>query len=87
MSRPISAISSYHNTLRVSFRGGNGIANAKMTSLPIGEQEMVKKKNALLESVPALVLLGLLAGAVGGLGIGLIQLKAASSSSSSATGK
>jgi hypothetical protein len=48
---------------------------------------MVKKKNALLESVPVLVLLGLLAGAVGGLGIGLIQLKAASSSSSSATGK
>ena len=40
-------------------------------------------KNALLESVPMLVLLGLLAGAVGGLGIGLIQLKAASSSTSS----
>ena len=36
-------------------------------------------KNALLESVPVLVLLGLLAGAVGGLGIGLIQSKAASS--------
>jgi hypothetical protein len=42
-------------------------------------------KNALLESVPALVLLGLLAGAVGGLGIGLIQSKAASSTTS--TGK
>ncbi len=42
-------------------------------------------KNALLESVPMLVLLGLLAGAVGGLGIGLIQMKAASSSTS--TGK
>jgi hypothetical protein len=40
-------------------------------------------KNALLESVPILVLLGLLAGAVGGLGIGLIQLKGASSSASS----
>src|ERR1700687_1543521 len=36
-------------------------------------------KNSLLESVPMLVLLGLLAGAVGGLGIGLIQLRAASS--------
>jgi hypothetical protein len=36
-------------------------------------------KNALLESVPMLVLLGLLAGAVGGLGIGLIQTRAASS--------
>jgi hypothetical protein len=44
---------------------------------------MAKAKNAILESVPVLVLLGLLAGAVGGLGIGLIQLKAASSSSSS----
>lgn len=39
-------------------------------------------KKALFESVPMLVLLGLLAGAVGGLGIGLIQLKAASSTSS-----
>ena len=38
-------------------------------------------KNSLLESVPMLVLLGLLAGAVGGLGIGLIQLRAASSAS------
>jgi hypothetical protein len=42
-------------------------------------------KNALLESVPVLVLLGLLAGAVGGLGIGLIQSRAASSTTS--TGK
>jgi hypothetical protein len=41
-------------------------------------------KNALLESVPMLVLLGLLAGAVGGLGIGLIQLRAASSAASTA---
>jgi len=41
---------------------------------------MVKSlKKTLLESVPVLVLLGLLAGAVGGLGIGLIQMKAASS--------
>jgi len=39
-------------------------------------------KNALLESVPVLVLLGLLAGAVGGLGIGLIQLRAMSSTAS-----
>jgi hypothetical protein len=44
---------------------------------------MAKLKNALLQSVPMLVLLGLLAGAVGGLGIGLIQMKAASSSASS----
>lgn len=43
------------------------------------------KKKALLESLPTLVLLGLLAGAVGGLGIGLIQMRAASSAASSAT--
>jgi hypothetical protein len=41
------------------------------------------KNKTLLESIPALVLLGLLAGAVGGLGIGLIQQRALSSSTSS----
>jgi hypothetical protein len=41
-------------------------------------------KKALLESVPMLVLLGLLAGAVGGLGVGLIQLRSASSTASAA---
>jgi hypothetical protein len=41
---------------------------------------MAKAKKTLLESIPVLILLGLLAGAVGGLGIGLIQLRAASSS-------
>ena len=46
-----------------------------------------KKKNALLESVPALVLLGLLAGAVGGLGVGLVQLRAMSQAASSASGR
>jgi hypothetical protein len=50
-----------------------------------GDYRMAKLvKNALLESVPVLVLLGLLAGAVGGLGIGLIQLRAASSAASTA---
>jgi hypothetical protein len=39
-------------------------------------------KRSLLESIPVLILLGLLAGAIGGLGIGMIQLKAASSSTS-----
>jgi hypothetical protein len=43
----------------------------------------LRKKSALLESVPVLVLLGLLAGAVGGLGIGLIQMRAASQAASS----
>jgi hypothetical protein len=37
--------------------------------------------SSLLEKVPVLILLGILAGAIGGLGIGLIQLKASSSSS------
>ena len=44
-------------------------------------------QNALLDRVPVLVLLGLLAGAVGGLGIGLIQSKATSSSSTVSTSK
>ena len=44
-------------------------------------------KKTVLESVPMLILLGLLAGAIGGLGVGLIQLKAAASSASSAAGK
>ena len=48
--------------------------------------KVVKKKNALLESLPALVLLGLLAGAVGGLGVGLIQLRAMSQASSARSG-
>jgi hypothetical protein len=45
---------------------------------------MAKRKNSLFENVPLLVLLGLLAGAVGGLGIGFIQLHSMSVASSSA---
>ena len=41
-------------------------------------------KVSIVESVPMLILLGLLAGAVGGLAIGLIQMKAASSTASPA---
>jgi hypothetical protein len=37
-------------------------------------------KSSIMESVPLLILLGLLAGALGGLGIGLIQMRTASSS-------
>jgi len=37
------------------------------------------KKKSLIESLPVLLLLGLLAGAVGGLGIGMIQMRTASS--------
>ena len=36
---------------------------------------------SLLEKVPVLILLGILAGAVGGLGIGLVMAKASSSTS------
>jgi len=45
------------------------------------------RRSSLLESVPFLVLFGILAGAVGGLGIGLIQQKSSSSSAVSSTGK
>jgi hypothetical protein len=34
-----------------------------------------------LEKVPVLILLGILAGAIGGLGIGMIQMKTSTSSS------
>lgn len=43
------------------------------------------KKHRLIESVPMLILLGLLAGAVGGVGVGLIQQRASASAAS--TGK
>ncbi len=46
---------------------------------------MAEKKKSLLESVPFLIILGILAGAVGGAGVGLIQLRAASSSSSTSS--
>jgi hypothetical protein len=48
---------------------------------------MSKRKKSLLERVPVLILLGLLAGAVGGLGIGLVQLHSMSTASSAAAGK
>ncbi|MGA2978650.1 MAG: hypothetical protein ABSD76_03580 [Terriglobales bacterium] len=44
-------------------------------------------KKTLLENVFVLVLLGLLAGAVGGLGIGLIQLHSMSTASSNSAAK
>jgi len=40
-------------------------------------------RKSLLERIPVLILLGILAGAVGGLGVGMIQLRAASSSAAS----
>jgi hypothetical protein len=45
---------------------------------------MAKAKKSFLESVPLLILLGLLAGAVGGLGIGWIQSRTLSSTTSTA---
>jgi len=45
----------------------------------------VKKKKSMLESVPLLIVLGLLAGAVGGVGIGLFQLHQMNQSSTSST--
>jgi hypothetical protein len=45
---------------------------------------MAKLRKSLLESIPVLVILGLLAGAIGGLGIGVIQLRATASAASTA---
>jgi len=44
-------------------------------------------KKSFLESIPMLVLLGLLAGAIGSLGIGMVQLHSLNSASSSTPGK
>jgi len=63
--------------------GLNGNANARITH-GVGEQRMAKLKKSIVESIPVLVILGLLAGAIGGLGIGLIQLRAAASAASTA---
>jgi hypothetical protein len=38
-------------------------------------------KTSLLENIPVLILLGILAGALGGLAIGMIQMKSSSSAS------
>jgi hypothetical protein len=45
------------------------------------------RKRSLLESIPVLILLGLLAGAVGGVGIGAFQLHQMASAASTAAGK
>jgi hypothetical protein len=44
-----------------------------------------RKKKSRLEGVPVLILLGLLAGAVGGVGVGLIHLRAMSQASSASS--
>lgn len=46
----------------------------------VGDSMARLGKSSIMESVPLLILLGLLAGALGGLGIGLIQMRTASSS-------
>jgi hypothetical protein len=46
---------------------------------------MAKKKKSLLESVPVLILLGILAGAVGSLGIGLMQQRSLTQSSTTSS--
>lgn len=42
-------------------------------------------KKSLLEKIPVLIVLGIMAGAVGGLGVGLIQLRSMAQASSSST--
>ena len=46
-----------------------------------------RKKRSPLEKIPVLILLGLLAGAVGGLGVGLMQLHSMSTASSASSTK
>jgi hypothetical protein len=41
-----------------------------------------RRRRSILEGLPTLVLLGLLAGAIGGVGMGLIQSRSASSTTS-----
>jgi hypothetical protein len=58
------------------------LANVKLVSDPELESVMQKGfRGSLLESVPLLILLGVLAGALGGLAIGMIQNRSTSSSS------
>jgi hypothetical protein len=45
------------------------------------------KKKSIFENVPLLVLLGLLAGAAGGLGVGMMQLRSLTTSASSSAAK
>jgi hypothetical protein len=44
-------------------------------------------KKSILESVPLLVILGLLAGAAGGLGVGLVQLRTLNSAATNSAAK
>jgi len=45
------------------------------------------RKKSILENVVLLVILGLLAGAAGGLGVGMIQLRALTQSASNSSAK
>jgi hypothetical protein len=59
-----------------------------MLSFGSWEGISVAQKKSLMDSIPVLLLIGILAGAVGGLGVGVITfLKSQPSSSSSTAGK
>ena len=64
-----------------------GMLRLRARTLASAKKGGTVKKKSIMETIPVLLLLGLLAGAVGGLGVGMIQLKAAQSSASSAAGK
>jgi hypothetical protein len=71
------------NSLRDNTEPADGIANAKLMPgkrVPGGVMKQ-EFKTSLLEKIPVLILLGILAGAIGGLGIGVIQMKSPSSAS------
>jgi len=69
--------------LREPAEAADGIVNAR---LMIGKRltgGVMKQefRTSLIEKLPVLILLGILAGAIGGLGIGVIQMKSSSSAS------
>jgi hypothetical protein len=60
--------------------------NVLSDSAKLKGKSLAKKKSPL-ENLFVLLILGLLAGAVGGLGVGLIQLRSVSQAASSAAAK
>ena len=74
---------SHSNSLRERAEAADGLANArvmvgKRVTGGVMKQEF---RTSLIEKIPVLILLGILAGAIGGLGIGVIQMKSSSSAS------
>ncbi|PYX31962.1 MAG: hypothetical protein DMG80_09195 [Acidobacteria bacterium] len=74
---------SHFNSLRERTEAADGIANARLmvgkrVTGGVMKQEF---RTSLIEKIPVLILLGILAVAIGGLGIGVMQMKSSSSAS------